>query len=108
MGLRQLPLNPHVYLDAVVLIGSYSAKFDSLVHRFYFGAGAASFSIIWFFGLSLLASAASGLLNSPKAMSIVSLLSGIILILLSLKLGHEVYNWISNFVELSPVVQTRF
>jgi L-lysine exporter family protein LysE/ArgO len=89
-------LNPHVYLDTVVLIGGYSSKFGSLVERFYFGFGASSFSTIWFFGLALLASLVSRFLKNPKAMRIVSLVSGIILLLLGLKLGSDAYGWIAE------------
>jgi L-lysine exporter family protein LysE/ArgO len=89
-------LNPHVYLDAVVLVGGYSSKFSLLVERFYFGAGASVFSTIWFFGLVLLASLAGKLLNSPNAVRVVSSLSGVILILLSLKLGADVLSWIRD------------
>lgn len=87
-------LNPHVYLDTVVLVGGYSSKFEQLVERFYFGAGASAFSTIWFFGLSLLASFGSRLLNSPKAMRAVSFISGIILLILAIKLGGDVIGWI--------------
>jgi L-lysine exporter family protein LysE/ArgO len=45
-------LNPHVYLDTVVLLGSISAQFADQA-RIYFAAGAACASFIWFFGLSL-------------------------------------------------------
>lgn len=86
-------LNPHVYLDTVVLIGGYSSKFVLLAERFNFGAGAATFSTIWFFGLALLASALRKLLDNPKAMRIVSLISGLILIVLAFKLGRDVYGW---------------
>lgn len=89
-------LNPHVYLDTVVLIGGYSSKFTHLDERFYFGAGASSFSTIWFFGLALMASVASRFLNNPKAMRIVSLISGLILILLAAKLGIDVLGWIKE------------
>lgn len=88
-------LNPHVYLDTVVLIGGYSSKFSLLSERFYFGAGASAFSTIWFFGLAMLASLASQFLNNSKAMRIVSLISGIILLVLSIKLGSDVAGWIS-------------
>lgn len=87
-------LNPHVYLDTVVLIGGYSSKFSQLSERFLFGAGASFCSVLWFFGLSLLASSASRLLASEKAMRVVSLLSGLILILLALRLGNDVLAWI--------------
>jgi L-lysine exporter family protein LysE/ArgO len=87
-------LNPHVYLDTVVLVGGYSSKFLLASERFYFGAGASVFSTIWFFGLALLASLGSRLLKSPKAMRIVSLVSGVILIVLAVKLGLDVWGWI--------------
>ncbi|AZZ36272.1 hypothetical protein CIK05_05535 [Bdellovibrio sp. qaytius] len=89
-------LNPHVYLDTVVLIGGYSSKFAFLLERFYFGFGASSFSTIWFFGLALLASLVSRFLNNSKAMRGVSLVSGIILVLLALKLGIDVYGWLTG------------
>ncbi len=44
-------LNPHVYLDTIVLVGSISGQLaDS--DRYMFGAGAISASILWFFSLS--------------------------------------------------------
>lgn len=45
-------LNPHVYLDTVILLGSISSQFEGN-KRFLFGAGAMTASIIWFFSLSL-------------------------------------------------------
>jgi L-lysine exporter family protein LysE/ArgO len=89
-------LNPHVYLDTVVLIGGYSSKFGLIFERFAFGVGASVFSIIWFFGLATLASLGSRLLNDSKAMRFVSLISGVILIGLALKLGTDVFNWIQS------------
>lgn len=89
-------LNPHVYLDTVVLVGGYSSKFHQLIERFYFGAGASLFSTLWFFGLALLASLGNKFLSSPRAMRTVSLISGLILILLAFKLGGDVVGWISG------------
>lgn len=43
-------LNPHVYLDTVVLIGALSARFAG-VEQIAFGAGAALASFVWFFSL---------------------------------------------------------
>lgn len=45
-------LNPHVYLDTVVLLGSIGGRYAEQ-ERYWFGAGAALFSFIWFFSLSL-------------------------------------------------------
>ncbi len=88
-------LNPHVYLDAVVLVGGYSSKFDALHDRFYFGTGASVFSTIWFFGLATLSSYGGKFLNNPKSLRKVSLVSGLILIFLAIKLGFDVMHWIS-------------
>jgi L-lysine exporter family protein LysE/ArgO len=42
-------LNPHVYLDTVVLLGSVAASQGEL--RWAFGAGAAVASVVWFCAL---------------------------------------------------------
>ncbi|MCP3872047.1 MAG: amino acid transporter [Desulfobacteraceae bacterium] len=44
-------LNPHVYLDTIVLLGSISSQFNG-VKRAVFTLGACSASITWFFLLS--------------------------------------------------------
>lgn len=43
-------LNPHVYLDTVVLLGGLSARFAG-PERVAFGVGAATASAVWFYGL---------------------------------------------------------
>ncbi len=87
-------LNPHVYLDTVVLIGGYSAKFLDFQSRAIFGLGAGSFSVVWFFGLTLFDSSMSAILYNQKAMRAVSLVSGAILIVLSFRLAFNVYEWL--------------
>ena len=86
-------LNPHVYLDTIVLIGGYSAKYSDIKMRGLFGFGAASFSMLWFFGLSLFAHFLSGLINNRKAMKTISIVSGFILLAFAWKLGIDVYSW---------------
>ena len=44
-------LNPHVYLDTVVLLGSISTTFANQ-NRYLFGAGAITMSFLWFFTLA--------------------------------------------------------
>ena len=44
-------LNPHLYLDTVVLLGSISTQFDEN-GRHWFGIGAILASFVWFFSLS--------------------------------------------------------
>ncbi len=59
-------LNPHVYLDTVVLLGSIGGRYPE-EGRYWFGAGAALFSFIWFFCLSLGARWLAPLFRSPMA-----------------------------------------
>ncbi|NLT26287.1 MAG: amino acid transporter [Microbacteriaceae bacterium] len=44
-------LNPHVYLDTVLLMGSVATSYED--RRWWFGAGAASASLVWFTALGL-------------------------------------------------------
>ena len=45
-------LNPHVYLDTVILLGGVSSQFQG-ASRLYFWVGAVSASTLWFISLSL-------------------------------------------------------
>ncbi len=56
-------LNPHVYLDTVILLGSIGNQFGE--NRWFFALGAALASATWFFGIGFGARAASGLMSKP-------------------------------------------
>ncbi|WP_374078770.1 LysE/ArgO family amino acid transporter [Bdellovibrio bacteriovorus] len=86
-------LNPHVYLDTVVLIGGVSAKFPELSSRLVFAAGASSFSALWFFSLGLGSARVGPFLQSPSRLRKVMIVAGIILILIGVQLAREVYSW---------------
>ncbi|KUJ69526.1 amino acid transporter [Streptomyces albus subsp. albus] len=58
-------LNPHVYLDTVLLVGSLASSHGSL--RWAFGLGAALASLTWFTALGYGARLLSGLLARPGA-----------------------------------------
>ncbi|WP_426368511.1 LysE/ArgO family amino acid transporter [Streptomyces sp. E-08] len=58
-------LNPHVYLDTVLLVGSLASDRGDL--RWAFGAGAVLASLGWFFALGFGARLLSGVLSRPKA-----------------------------------------
>ncbi|MGW5420535.1 LysE/ArgO family amino acid transporter [Streptomyces sp. NPDC003943] len=58
-------LNPHVYLDTVLLLGSLASDRGDL--RWAFGVGAALASLSWFFALGFGARLLSGILSRPKA-----------------------------------------
>ena len=57
-------LNPHVYLDTVVLLGTLASQQGDA--RWRFGAGAAAASLVWFFGLGLGARRLAGLFAKPS------------------------------------------
>uniref|UniRef100_A0AAU2VQP0 LysE/ArgO family amino acid transporter n=1 Tax=Streptomyces sp. NBC_00008 TaxID=2903610 RepID=A0AAU2VQP0_9ACTN len=65
-------LNPHVYLDTVLLLGSVAAERGSL--RWAFGFGAVLASLVWFAGLAYGARLLSGILNRPTAWRILDAL----------------------------------
>jgi L-lysine exporter family protein LysE/ArgO len=56
-------LNPHVYLDTVVLLGALANEHRD--ERWLFGVGAVTASAVWFFGLGLGARRLVGLFASP-------------------------------------------
>lgn len=59
-------LNPHVYLDTVVLLGAIGAQ-QGPDGRWWFGAGAISASILWFTALGFGSRRLSGVLSRPGA-----------------------------------------
>lgn len=63
-------LNPHVYLDTVIMLGAISGTFGE-VGRFYFGAGAATASVLWFFSLALLGSKLAPVFARPRAWQVL-------------------------------------
>lgn len=89
-------LNPHAYLDAFILIGGYSTKYELLSERFFIGFGAACFSLIWFLFLSCASSYMKPLFSNSKSLRIITTTSGLILLFLSFQLGHDVYGWIMD------------
>jgi L-lysine exporter family protein LysE/ArgO len=56
-------LNPHVYLDTVILLGSISNQFAE--DRWIFGFGAMTASIVWFSTIGFGARAASRFMSKP-------------------------------------------
>jgi len=59
-------LNPHVYLDTVVLLGSVAAQYP-MPARAYFAAGAMGASLVWFAGLGFGARLLAPLFRRPVA-----------------------------------------
>ena len=66
-------LNPHVYLDTVVLVGSLSARFSGL-DRLGFAGGAMTASVVWFYGLGFGARLLAPIFARPMAWRILDAL----------------------------------
>jgi L-lysine exporter family protein LysE/ArgO len=62
-------LNPHVYLDTVLLLGSAGNSYGA--GRWYFAAGAATGSAIWFSGLGFGARRLARFFARPRAWSVL-------------------------------------
>lgn len=71
-------LNPHVYLDTVVLLGSISAQFP-LEQRLFFALGAMLASFIWFFAMGYGARYLAPLFQKPMAWKILDFLIGCVM-----------------------------
>lgn len=78
-------LNPHVYLDTVILLGSIAASHGD-PGRYVFGTGAFISCIIWFFSLGYGARLLAPLFEKPKAWQILDIIIGVIMIGIALKL----------------------
>lgn len=81
-------LNPHVYLDTLVLLGSVATQYEG-ASRVQFGAGAMTASIVFFFSLGYGARFLTPLFQQPVAWKILDFAIGLIMfaIALSLVLG---------------------
>lgn len=71
-------LNPHVYLDTVVLLGGISAAYAGGA-RAAFGGGAALASVVWFFGLGYGAKLLAPVFARPAAWRVLDVAIGIIM-----------------------------
>ena len=69
-------LNPHVYLDTVLLLGTIANQHGS-PGRWWFAVGACLGSILWFSGLGFGARYASRWLSNPRAWQVLDVLIGL-------------------------------
>lgn len=84
-------LNPHVYLDTFVVLGSIGGQLGSDM-RIWFTAGAVCASILWFFGLALLAAWFSPVLQKPVSQRIINLFVGSVMWYIAIQLALKGLN----------------
>lgn len=80
-------LNPHVYLDTVLLIGSVSTQFPDA--RGWFAAGAMTASLVFFFALGYGAALLRPVFARPAAWRVLEVLVGLTMWTIALKLLLE-------------------
>lgn len=76
-------LNPHVYLDTVVLLGAVSAQYDD---RLAFAIGAMTASFVFFFSLGFGARALAPVFARPRAWRALDLVIGLTMWAIAIKL----------------------
>jgi L-lysine exporter family protein LysE/ArgO len=79
-------LNPHVYLDTVLLIGSLASAWPAPGPRLLFAVGAATASFTWFFTLAYGARLLAPLFRKPLAWRILDGLIAIVMWSIAIKL----------------------
>jgi L-lysine exporter family protein LysE/ArgO len=78
-------LNPHVYLDTVVLLGSVSTRYAG--QRVAFALGAMSASFLFFFALGYGARLLRPLFANPRAWQVLDAIIGVTMMALAAKLA---------------------
>ncbi len=79
-------LNPHVYLDTLMLLGSLGSQVSESL-RPAFAAGAMLASLVWFYSLALGAAALAPWLARSRVQQGIDLLVGIIMLSLAMQLA---------------------
>lgn len=79
-------LNPHVYLDTVLLLGSIAQGYDG--GRWWFAVGAGLASILWFSGLGFGARLAAPVLALPRAWQVLEVLIGLTMLVIAVRLAE--------------------
>jgi L-lysine exporter family protein LysE/ArgO len=82
-------LNPHVYLDTVVMLGTIATQQDH--SRWIFAAGAGTGSIVWFTALGFGARALSKPLGRPSTWRVVDVLVGLTMLAVAVRLAIEAF-----------------
>ena len=85
-------VNPHVYLDTLILIGSISQQFLD-TNRIYFAIGACTASFIWFFSIAYGAKLLTPIMQKPAHWRNLDLLIALIMFVIAFNLASQ-GNWV--------------
>ncbi|MDX6916745.1 arginine exporter ArgO [Pectobacterium carotovorum] len=81
-------LNPHVYLDTFVVLGSLGSQFADDA-RSWFALGTMTASFTWFFALALLAAWLAPWLNTPRVQRVINFFVGVVMWGIALQLARH-------------------
>lgn len=81
-------LNPHVYLDTVVVLGSIGGQFDAS-QRVAFALGTMLASCVWFYGISIGAASLSPWLSKPRVRQVIDVLVATMMIYVAFLLAQK-------------------
>lgn len=77
-------LNPHVYLDTVLLLGSVAASYEDA--KWIFAAGAITGSVVWFTALGYGSRLLSGVLARPGAWRVLDGVIAVLMVMIAITL----------------------
>ncbi len=77
-------LNPHVYLDTVLMLGTVASSYGS--GRWLFAGGAMLASVLWFSGIGFAAGKAEPYLRSARVWKVVDLSIGLVMFAIAITL----------------------
>lgn len=80
-GLTVSVLNPHAWVDTMVVLGTMANTFGD--ERWLFGIGAMLASTLWFAALGLGAAGLSRFLNSPRTWTIIDIAVGVTMVVVA-------------------------
>lgn len=84
-------LNPHLYLDTVVILGSIGGQFEGQ-DRWAFALGTILASFVWFYSLSLAAAKLAPTLSKPRVKQGIDIGVGLMMYLIAFILTNELVN----------------
>jgi len=87
-------LNPHVYLDTIVVLGSIGGQFEGN-ERISFAVGTIVASFVWFYTISIGASKMSTTLSQPKIKTSIDVIVAIVMFLIA---GSLIQNLVIQYL----------
>jgi len=81
-------LNPHLYLDTIVILGSIGGQFEG-DERVSFAVGTIMASFVWFYSLSIGAAKLAPFLSQPKVTKAIDVIVGCIMFAIAASLTEQ-------------------